>query len=224
MAPSLPSGISFGTVVGQYIASVQDGPDEDYNPEAAALTGTIMFTPSAGYVQARSDTNAVTVLKTSTVGVLDSEGYLCTSQIDPETGQLRRGVNLIATNTSAMNPVGWNYTVTYNLMWNGVLIAGPRNHPLNVPAGGVIDLTDEAPVASSSGTVITRGERGPAGASAYEIAVANGYTGTQAQWISEIVSNGGYWSRAQTAPVVVIPANAPWPAEAPPGALVIRLA
>lgn len=36
-------------------------------------------------------------------------------------------------------------------------------------------------------------------------------------------NNGTYWNRNQTAPVVTIGANAPWPNSAPEGAVIIRL-
>lgn len=37
------------------------------------------------------------------------------------------------------------------------------------------------------------------------------------------VSNGDYWNRQQTVPVVTISATAPWPTDAPAGALIVRL-
>lgn len=35
--------------------------------------------------------------------------------------------------------------------------------------------------------------------------------------------NGDYWNKQQTAPVVTIGPTAPWPTDAPPGALIVRL-
>lgn len=37
------------------------------------------------------------------------------------------------------------------------------------------------------------------------------------------VSNGDYWNRNQTVPVVTVGAAAPWPSSAPEGALIVRL-
>lgn len=36
-------------------------------------------------------------------------------------------------------------------------------------------------------------------------------------------SNGDYWNRTQTVPVITISATAPWPTSAPEGALIVRL-
>lgn len=38
-----------------------------------------------------------------------------------------------------------------------------------------------------------------------------------------IITNGDYWNRNQTSPVIVIGAAAPWPSSAPEGAVILRL-
>lgn len=160
----LPSNITYGKVVGKFIAAVGDSSnDADYNPDAVALGGTITFTPSAQYVKNMNQGTPTTIIKTSITGFLDSEGYLCLEQIDPDTGRKRRGIELVANDSEGMNPVGWNWNVTYNLTLNGFQIAGPKPHAIDVPSGGVVDLTEASPVPSNSGVAIVRGEKGDPG-------------------------------------------------------------
>lgn len=160
----LPSNITYGKVVGKFIAAVGDSTnDADYNPDAVALGGTITFTPSAQYIKNNDLGIPTTILKTSITGFLDSEGYLCLEQIDPDTGKNRRGIELVANDSDGMNPVGWNWNVTYNLTLNGFQVAGPKPHAIDVPSGGVVDLTEASPVPSNSGVPIVRGEKGEKG-------------------------------------------------------------
>lgn len=165
MSTQLPSNVTYGTVVGQFIASVTDSvTDLDYNPDAVPVSGTITFTPSANHVKNISaQPNPVAILKTPITGVLDEEGYLCSKQIDPDTGKMRRGINLIANDSTDMNPVGWNYKVTYNLSYNNFQIAGPAPHSIDVLSGEIVDLVTESPVPSANGVAIVRGEKGDPG-------------------------------------------------------------
>lgn len=196
MPLSLPDDLTYGTVVGQFIASVNDSPnDADFSPDLAALAGTITFTPSAQYLKYVQGGRSITILKTPITGVLDSEGFLCTDQIDPATGTLRRGVSLVANDNLALNPVGWNWTVSYNLRWQGASVVAPRSHAIDVGTGKIADLTEESPVTPSAGTPIVRGipgpegPRGPAGPAA-TVSLSNvpaGYTHTR------VKSSAGVW-------------------------------
>ena len=163
----LPSNISYGTIVGQYIASVADSNDIDDKPDAVPLGGTITFIPTATSVKnATASPNPVTIVKTPVEGILDDEGYLCSKQLDPETGKPRRGLVLIANDDPDLNPTGWNYTVVYNLTLNGKAVSSPSKHNIDVKTDVIGDLTLLAPVSAANGVPIIqgpRGERGPQG-------------------------------------------------------------
>lgn len=160
----LPSNITFGTIVGQFIASMSDSIDEDFNPDAVPMGGTITFTPSAATVKNVAATpNPITIIKTPIVGVLDDQGYLCTNQYDPDTYKLRRGVILVATDNPNLNPKDWTWIVSYKLTLDGQAIASPAAHPLLIPSGSIQDLAEVAPISSSNGTPVIRGERGEPG-------------------------------------------------------------
>jgi autotransporter adhesin len=60
------------------------------------------------------------------------------------------------------------------------------------PAGpqGPVGATGAQGVAGATGATGATGAQGPAGASAYEDAVANGYSGTEQQWLASLVGNG----------------------------------
>ena len=161
---SLPSNISYGNVIGQFLAAVADGSDEDKLPDGVAMRGTITFMPSAGYVLDYSASpNPVTIVKTAIVCTLDSEGYLCSPYISAQS-PASRGVTLVATDDPDLLPVGWTWTVVFNLTDPSGNRAGFPNQSIEVPTGATVDLTTAANIASSGGVIITKGEKGADGA------------------------------------------------------------
>lgn len=160
--PSLPSNVRYGTVVGQFVASVADTPiDEDTLPDSSPMGGTITFTPSVPYVKNTSNpANPITIVKTAITAVLDEEGFLCTPTIDPLTNKYKRGITLVATDDPSLNPTGWVWNVDYKLTNGGKLVAGPAKHGISVAMDSITDLTVESPVASSPGDAIVRGPAG----------------------------------------------------------------
>lgn len=156
---ALPSNISYGTVVGQFIASIADGPDADTLPESVPCAGTVTFVASAPYVLDYSATpNPVTVVKTPIVCQLDDQGYLCSPY--PLVAPFTRGVTLVATDDPDLQPVGWNWNVVYNLTDSvGNKVSIP-NQSIKVATGATVDLTTAMPVANSNGVMITKGDPG----------------------------------------------------------------
>ncbi|WP_433858229.1 hypothetical protein [Streptomyces kronopolitis] len=132
------------------------------------LKGTVTFT--APFVTfAESDL----FLAGPVVCSLDESGRL----IDAD-GNI--GVRLPATDSPNMNPTGWTYTVKENL--TGVV--GARTYSMVLPKdtlNNTIDLADVAPANPETPTYVA-----VPGPSAYEVAVANGYEGTEAQWVASL--------------------------------------
>lgn len=156
---ALPSNISYGTIVGQFIAAVQDRSDADALPDSIPVQGTVTFLPNITYLKnINSVPNPVTMIKTPTVCYLDTDGYL-SEMISP--GVFRRGVKLIATDDPDLNPVNWTWTVAYNFTDDqGTPIGSPASHSISVPSNSTQDLTLISPVSSSTGNAIVRGPSG----------------------------------------------------------------
>jgi hypothetical protein len=160
---ALPTNISYGTVVGQFLAALQDGSDPDKLPEGVPMKGTVTFVASPVYILDYSaNPNPVTILKTPITCTLDSEGYLCAPYAS-SASPLSRGVPLIATNDPDILPVGWTWNVIYNLTDPQGNRASLPSQSLLVPADMTTDLTTAMNIAASNGAVITKGEQGEPG-------------------------------------------------------------
>lgn len=157
----LPSNIAYGTVVGQFIAAVADGADTDTAPDAVAMTGSVTFIASSGYViDTTAQPNPVVIVKTGITCYLDTSGYLCSPYPDDRSV---RGVQLVATDDPDLNPVGWKWNVVYNLTDpTGKAVAMP-NQIIDVPTNSVTDLAIAMPLSAANATMITKGDKGEAG-------------------------------------------------------------
>jgi hypothetical protein len=155
---SLPTNISYGTVVGQFLAALADGNDLDKTPDGVPMKGTVTFIASPTYVIDYSAVpNPVTILKTPITCPLDSAGYLCSPYYASDT-PMSRGVMLVATDDPDIQPVGWNWTVIYSLIDPyGNRVSLP-NQVINVPTNATVDLAYAMNVAASNGTIITKGD------------------------------------------------------------------
>lgn len=197
----------YGTVTGRLLAVVGDGPDADAAPDGMAVTGTVTFTPDiTSILVSNGAPSPFTALPTPIECGLDADGYLVYPL--PGVAGSKRGVSLLATTDPNMNPAAWTYVVSFKLQANGKPVSYPEFN-VNIPAGGTIDLTTATPVPSSTGVYMAQGPRGekgeqgfqgiqglqglqgipgPAmdGESAYELAVLNGYTGTQQEWLDSL--------------------------------------
>lgn len=152
----LPANISYGTVVGQFLAAVADGNDADELPDSVAMSGTVVFIASPGYVIDYTATpNPVVIVKTAITCRLDSSGYLCSPYPDDNS---KRGVTLVATDDPDLNPVGWTWNVIYNLTDpQGKPVAMP-NQSIQVPTGATVDLATVMPIGMSNGQMIIKGD------------------------------------------------------------------
>lgn len=148
----LPSNVSTGRITGRFIIGVADGPDPDDEPDMIPAAGTITFTASVPYLPNPTATpTPVTILKTSIIGVLDAEGYLCAPSATDPLKAGNRGIRLIATDDPDLSVQDWTWTVNYTFgNVNGVT---PRiaTHSMALPSDATIDLTTVVKVPSSTG-------------------------------------------------------------------------
>ncbi|MDF2915917.1 MAG: YapH protein [Microbacterium sp.] len=139
----LPSGVLYGTVVGQFIQAVVDAADPNREPDMLPMQGKVVIAPTAPRVKLPFVTpNPVTMFQQAVTLSLDSNGYL----ISPDGQQ---GVRLIASNSPG-DPTDFTYTAAVELV--GV---SPFSFSFYLPAGSVLDLTTAIPADPSSGIVAT---------------------------------------------------------------------
>lgn len=176
---NIPTPVGSGLVTAQFIAAASDSIDPDAIPDAIAVSGIITFVPSVPYIRVPNVTgvpNAQTILLDKVTGILDSEGYLCRNYVDPDTGGYVRGVPLTATAITGVAPEGWTWNVSYSLSINGIGVAGPAEHGLQILPGQTTDLTLAAPVTFSGGVITTRGPQGVPGPSNLVVGPTNTLT------------------------------------------------
>lgn len=102
----LPSNMSFRTVVGRFLRAVADGADAGRDPDGVPLAGlTITFTPSVDRFKNMTATPPATIIVAPVVVTTDADGYL----VD-QFGI--RGVRLVATDDTDLQPVGWTWRVS----------------------------------------------------------------------------------------------------------------
>lgn len=145
---TIPSNVSYGKVVGQFIEAWGDGVvtpgDPDTYPDAKPASGTIVFTAVPQYVVDGTATpNKVTIFPKPVTCTLDANGYLT----DPDGNT---GVYLIADDDPDLNPTGWTWSALFKV--SGTVFT--RN--FSVTSGGTIDLADILgnSVPSDGGTAI----------------------------------------------------------------------
>ncbi len=130
--PVLPPEIEFGTVTGCFLAVAADSNDADALPEAVAVKGTVTFTPA----KTRIATPTATVLQSSLVYALDSDGFLVDGQGNEP--QLPAA------------PVGdeWTWTASFNV----TNAKAPDSVSFVLLAGQTIDLRTLVPVDPDTGS------------------------------------------------------------------------
>jgi hypothetical protein len=143
---TLPSNVSYGTVVGRYLIAYQDGIDVDVYPDGVPCGGKIFFTPSVTSLRnATSSPTPVTILPRPVTCELDSDGYLNGPDGTP-------GVRLIATDDEDNEPVDWTWRVDYQLTdSSGMALRGIGSHNISLNGGTTLDLITVSPVAGLVG-------------------------------------------------------------------------
>jgi hypothetical protein len=169
-----PANVSTGRIHGTVLSWLVDSADAGVIPDVEPFaTATVKFTPSVKYVLHPS-TGAIIVPVPSPITISVA------GEID---------VTLVATDDPDINPTGWTYKMEITVIGGTI-----PSQNISVPSGSDRLLTELVAVAESSGTYTTMGLPGK---SAYELAVMNGYVGTQAQWLAQWVSSDGTITRVR---------------------------
>lgn len=156
---ALPTNVDTGRVEGRFIVGVVDGPDQDLDPDGIPAQGTVTFTASVPYLPDPFASPApVTILKAPIIGVLDSEGYLCTPDPADPRKPGYRGLRLIATDDPDLSVQGWTWTVTYNFQRVAGVALSIASHSMALPSGSTVDLTTVVKVPSSNGIGLEQAE------------------------------------------------------------------
>ncbi|MYX16841.1 hypothetical protein GTY67_26190 [Streptomyces sp. SID8374] len=116
-------------------------------------------------------------------GVVVDDGWVVVTADDAGEWQ----VELLATDAEGCTPTGWTYRLE---------TGGDAQHIMLPAELGTVDIADLLPAGEDGGTYVLvpgppgddgmDGEDGAPGASAYDIAVAGGYAGSEAQWIASL--------------------------------------
>lgn len=181
----LPTGL----VTGQFLFVSQDNADEGTAPNAVLVTGYVRFTCTATPPLLYKSRKVLAVPLVADAA-FDAQGHLI--PLDPSqavavvvNGKLERGIALLG-DSPDVSPRNFNWQVSFNLreVATGRAIAIPP-YQIRVSAGETIDLSEVTPVGQSNGVSIIRGE------SAYEVAVAKGFVGTEVEWLEAIKGEPG---------------------------------
>lgn len=140
-----PANVNYGTVTGRFVIDIVDSADAGDEPDFVVPTGTITFVASVGkLLDATALPDPLTILRYPITGILDAQGYLCTPLANGSAGA--RGLKLIATDDTDLNPTGWVWNVTYALKDPAArTLSSPAPHKMALPTNTTIDLTTVIP-------------------------------------------------------------------------------
>lgn len=212
VAEPLPSSYMFGKVVGRVIHLIADNAaDTDDKPQARAAAGKVTFAPKEAIRKTIDADYPAIVLHAAETANLSDEGRVL-------DGEGRQGIWLAAgiyTVTFSITGAGGRTIPSFDIE---VTTAHTDASPLDlaryvpyVPPTGTVVQTLVVPAGGAEGQVLVRtadgslawadapkgtggggdGTPGEDGASAYEVAVANGYVGTEADWLLTLVGPQG---------------------------------
>lgn len=155
--------------------------DGDHFPDVVHIPG--LKAKVAPFPPRLTDSAAKVTYFTAPIDLgFDNEGVLRLLHHIDENGDATEDavseIPLIAQDDEDVNPSGWTYQIT---------ITAPSiptwTFPFQVETGVVHDLSEIAPVAQSPGVITTRG---PAGRSAYELAVEQGFEGSLEDYLASL--------------------------------------
>ena len=210
------SEFSYGYVVGQLVLAKSDGDDLDRLPDFLGQNAKVTFTRIQGqYVQpvksVRSGIRALMVSHQPVVAGLMSDGTI--------TGDVDSNAELKPDAKPGLWLVVGRYNVNFGDAFPSTTIEVKESHteddPLDIasaigykPAPNHVVTTVELPRGGEPGQVYGWTGTGigwytpPAGDSAYDLAVRNGFVGSEAEWVQSLKGDDGepgHWTKDQQA-------------------------
>lgn len=151
---TIPSNLSSGRITARYGLGFVDGPDPDDEPDLIPAAGSVRFTPSIPHlVNLTAKPAPLVVILAEVVGILDSEGYLCTPDPADPSKAGTRGIRLFATDDPDSGVTGWTWTALPRLTTptGTVLPSAAPTKTFPLPSGITMDLAAITSVPSSTG-------------------------------------------------------------------------
>lgn len=161
------------TITGHFAFVREDGPDVDDAPDIQLASGKVRFEPTAKAVRAGGAWIGI-----SPVTAVVFDGELVVAEEDP------RPLRLLSTDADT-GVEGWGWKASFD-------ITGASIKPISFRAPAVgVHLTgdDLIPITGNPVEVLSVG--GAQGLSAYEVAVENGFVGTEEEWLASLHGSGG---------------------------------
>ena len=183
MSITMPETIAYGKVVGRFIQAVGDTADVDLLPDVVPIQGNITFTPATPLSKEVSVAPPTTVVRSTITCSLNSQGLLTSPAGDV-------GVWLVA----------GVYKVAYSTQGAAIsphdIVVSPLHTSENAldltlalpPGGPVLTASQYAELTARMDTLEAEVVYG---ASAYNLAVAHGYSGTLEQWLESLHGTDG---------------------------------
>lgn len=196
----LPANIEYGHVQGRWLLAVADTQaDPDSLPDPQPATGTVVFTPFSPQRESDEPTPTTIFIQSVTVSLVDGElSHSSQIGVDLVTGLWAVTFKIDGGSLpSLLVEVTTEHTRAAPLYLNRAAPAVPveASHvipswvPLVVAAADRAEAARDAAIAAAES--VGDGGGGSAGASAYEVAVANGFVGTEAEWLTSLAGAPG---------------------------------
>lgn len=172
------------TITGRFAFIREDGPDEDESPDVVLAAGAVTLTPTASAVKVDGAWVGISAVRGQIF-----EGEIVVSESDP------RPLRILSTDVET-DVRGWGWRASFDVSGARIL----PTVPFLAPANGVVNLTgDLIPVTGNPVEVVG----GPPGPSAYDIAVAGGFVGSEAEWLASLKGDGSAWDQITGKPAEV---------------------
>lgn len=162
---------AWATVEGRFVSIAWDGVDADLAPDVQPLNGTVTLTPTV--TAGRIDSVLAQILTVT--------ARIFAGQIVDATDQ--PGIRILATDAD-IGIEDWAWTARF------AFDSGLQVKPLTflAPTGATVNLTSGIVPVDSAPYQLVQGEPGE---SAYQVAVRNGYAGTEAAWLASLKGEKG---------------------------------
>lgn len=145
----LPGVVTYGTVSGRLVYADLDSADAGVLPDMVPAAGKVFITPDLKSPAMIASASLVVMPRKVELNLVD--GYLENPAV---SGQ--RIISLVASDNPAMLPMGWTYTISFDL--TGVLAGTVPAFSFQVLGGSNLDLSTLIPAPSNTGFGLSQAE------------------------------------------------------------------